>query len=138
MNISRLELDRISGVANGYSAAVLSDTATKRIGANTIGPLLAALGVKLALIEDPDAMARYTVHAEQRVPNMAHAGRLGRNAMNRAKLVIFAELGRRGGLARFAKLNDAEKTALGRRAALKRWRQYRLNHPPAVHAQDTA
>ena len=103
LNISRMEINRVSGLPNGYSAAVLSETANKRLGAKTIGPLLAALGLKLVVVEDAEAMARYTARAEQRWPNMAHAGRLSRNAVNRAKLLIFAELrDARGGIAVWA------------------------------------
>ena len=67
-------------------------------------------------------MARYTARAEQRWPNMAHAGRLSRNAVNRAKLLIFAELGRRGGIAVWATKTKAERGEWARQAAAKRWR----------------
>ena len=122
LNISRMGIDRVSGLPNGYSAAVLSETANKRLGAKTIGPLLAALGLKLVVVEDAEAMARYTARAEQRWPNMAHAGRLSRNAVNRAKLLIFAELGRRGGIAVRATKTKAERGEWARQAAAKRWR----------------
>lgn len=72
LDISRLEIDRISGVANGYSSAVLSNTPRKRIGPANLGPLLAALGLKLVVVEDLDMMVKYTSRAEKRVPNMAH------------------------------------------------------------------
>jgi hypothetical protein len=72
LDISRLEIDRISGVANGYSSAVLSNTPRKRIGPANLGPILAALGLKLVVVEDAELMARYTARAEKRVPNMAH------------------------------------------------------------------
>jgi hypothetical protein len=52
LDISRLEIDRISGVANGYSSAVLSNTPRKRIGPANLGPILAALGLKLVVVED--------------------------------------------------------------------------------------
>jgi hypothetical protein len=136
LNISRLELDRISGIANGYSSCVLSDTARKHIGAQTIGPLLAALGLKLLVVEDPDMVAKYTVRAEPRFGSMAHTNtrQLGRTTMHRAKIALLTEFGRRGGHARFAKLSDAERTELGRRGAAKRWEQYRANRQAASGA----
>jgi hypothetical protein len=70
LNISRLEIDRISGVANGYAGTVLSPR--KRIGPANLGPILAALGLELVVVEAPELVARYTSRAEKRVPNMAH------------------------------------------------------------------
>ena len=124
LNVSRLEIDRISGLANGYSATVLSETATKRIGAAAIGPLLTALGLKLVVVEDHEAMARYTSRAEPRVPCMAHTGRVSRTAIKRVKTIIFEELGHKGGIAFWATKTKAERTAWGREMIAKRWQKY--------------
>lgn len=127
LNVPRLELDRVSGLANGYVSAILSESGRKQIGPHSLGPLLTALGLKMVIVEDVKATQRFATRCELRTPNMAHTNtrRLGRNALNRAKLVIFEELGRRGGRALFAKMTTAEKTERGRCAALTRWRQYR-------------
>jgi hypothetical protein len=74
LDISRIEIDRIAGTANGYAGAVLSDTARKRIGPARLGPMLAALGLALVVVEDPAMMAKYTVRAEKRIPHMARLG----------------------------------------------------------------
>jgi hypothetical protein len=74
LDISWIEIDRISGISSGYSGAVLSETARKRIGLVNLGPILAALGLQLLVVENPDAMARYTVRAEKRIPHMARLG----------------------------------------------------------------
>ena len=132
LDISRLEIDRISGVANGYSATVLSDTARKRIGANAIGPLLAALGLQLVVREDPEMVARFTSRCEKRVPNMAHTDRVRASTLKRLKPVIFAELGRKGGLAFWATKTEAERGEWGRQMIAKRWQQYRAKRARKV------
>ena len=76
LDISRLEIDRISGLPNGYAGAVLSETSRKRLGWHNITAMLSALGVKLMLVEDPEAVARFTSRAEKRVPNMSHTERV--------------------------------------------------------------
>ncbi|MEY9384645.1 hypothetical protein ABIF93_002902 [Bradyrhizobium japonicum] len=54
MEIARLELDRLSGLADGYAGKVLSPTRIKSIG-SSLGPLLQTLGLILVVVEDPAA-----------------------------------------------------------------------------------
>jgi hypothetical protein len=51
LQISRERLDGIAGVANRLSSKLLGNP-VKRLCLATLGPMLAALGVKLVLIED--------------------------------------------------------------------------------------
>lgn len=59
------ELDNITGLGDRYSCKVLSPTLAaggphqRSFGLRSLGPVLQALGLKLHLVEDPDAMARY-------------------------------------------------------------------------------
>ena len=46
LNISRMEIDRVSGLPNGYSAAVLSETANKRLSAENDRPSSRRLGAQ--------------------------------------------------------------------------------------------
>ena len=55
---SRETLDEIAGLADGHSGHILAAKPTKRLGLVSMGPLLGALGVALAVIEDPAAMAK--------------------------------------------------------------------------------
>ncbi|TYL83620.1 hypothetical protein [Bradyrhizobium cytisi] len=54
MEIARLELDRLSGLASGYSGKVLAPTRIKFIG-SSLGPLLQTLGLILIAVENPAA-----------------------------------------------------------------------------------
>jgi hypothetical protein len=59
--------------------------------------------------------------------------RLSRNAINRAKLVIFSDLGRKGAAVMLAKKTKIERVAWARAAAAKRWRNYQAKKQ-AAHA----
>jgi hypothetical protein len=58
LEISRSTIDHISGLQEGYSAKVLSLTKLRRIGAESLGPLLDALCLKLIAVPDDEAFAR--------------------------------------------------------------------------------
>jgi hypothetical protein len=57
MEIARLELDRLTGLADGYAGKVLGPTKIKSIG-TSLGPLLQTLGLILIAVEDPAARDR--------------------------------------------------------------------------------
>ena len=61
LELSRSELDRITGLTSGYSGKLLSlGTAKelKRLGPISLDNMLGALGLSIVLIEDPIATAR--------------------------------------------------------------------------------
>jgi hypothetical protein len=66
LNCSRVTLDRIAGLPDGYVGKLLGTGQVKRLGMNSIGGLLGALGAKLVLIEDPEMMERYRDRRETR------------------------------------------------------------------------
>ena len=51
-------LDGVAGLPAGYSSKVLAGR--KRAGRTSLGALLSALGLKLLVVEDPEALARFT------------------------------------------------------------------------------
>ena len=59
LQVSRDVLDEVSGLGVRYVSKLLGPRAVRRVGMKTLGPLLGALGVKLVLVEDPDAMRRF-------------------------------------------------------------------------------
>jgi hypothetical protein len=79
LEISREGIDEIAGWADGYAGKLLGGAAAKRrkiIGPLSLELLLAALGLKLILVEDPEATARTLARrdpvdrAQQRFGNM--------------------------------------------------------------------
>jgi hypothetical protein len=81
MEMSRLELDRISGLADGHVAKIVSPHPTKKFGILSLGAVLQALGLVLVVIEDPVArdktLARRTPFeaGNRRVGNTCRAGK---------------------------------------------------------------
>jgi hypothetical protein len=53
--LARLELDRLSGLPNGYSGKLLSKNPRKNIGIASLGPLLESLGLVICVLENPAA-----------------------------------------------------------------------------------
>jgi hypothetical protein len=58
MQISREAIDAITGLADGYSAKLLSLQPSKILGPLSWGPMLKTLGLRLMLIEDTAATTR--------------------------------------------------------------------------------
>ena len=58
LNLSRNTLDEIAGLPAGYCAKLLADPPVRDIGPTSLWPLLGALGLAFAAIEDEAAMVR--------------------------------------------------------------------------------
>ena len=58
LNVSGQTLDSVAGLPVGYAQKVLGPRQVRRIGLQSFGDLLGALGLKAQLIEDPEAFAR--------------------------------------------------------------------------------
>ena len=53
------EVNEVAGLPSGYVEKLIGPRPVRRLGIISLGPLLAVLGIKLAVIEDPEALARY-------------------------------------------------------------------------------
>jgi hypothetical protein len=58
LDLSRVTIGAAAGVADGYAERLLSDPPTKRFGDATLWPVLQVAGLRLALVEAPEALAR--------------------------------------------------------------------------------
>jgi hypothetical protein len=76
--LSHADLDRIAGVAAGYTGKVLGPSRTKKIGWLSTFDYLGALGLKIVLVAD-DEMAKR--HAKRGLPRQAHQARPGHFAV---------------------------------------------------------
>jgi hypothetical protein len=72
LDVSNEVLGEVSGLASGYVGKVLGVSGMKPLGRVSLGVLLAALGLKLAVLEDPEAMARMRGRLVKRKPNGLH------------------------------------------------------------------
>jgi hypothetical protein len=58
LNISREMIDELAYLPAGYASKVLATNPSRRIGPNLIGDMLRALGLKLLIVEDAEALVR--------------------------------------------------------------------------------
>jgi hypothetical protein len=57
---SRAALDEAANFPDGYMSKLLGRKKVRRIGADSLGPLLRVLGIRLVVVEDPVSLAKYT------------------------------------------------------------------------------
>jgi hypothetical protein len=74
LDVSNLVLDDITGLASGHTGKLLSLYPKRTLGRVSLGALLAALGVKLVVIEDPEALDRVKGRLTQRAPQGPRRG----------------------------------------------------------------
>jgi hypothetical protein len=123
LNISRETLDEISGLQEGYSGKLLAPTPIKNLGDLSLSLLLASLGLRLVLIEDPAALERVQ---NRLVPRNTKAVRDvaclwgPKPGMPVSKRWI-KEIGRKGGLASAQALTPEQRRKRSRAAAAVRW-----------------
>lgn len=61
LGVTRIELDQIAKLTPGYSGKLLTDPPTKHLGAITLPKMLKGLGLKMVLVEDPEATLQSTL-----------------------------------------------------------------------------
>lgn len=57
LQITHETIDDIAGLSSGYAGKLLCNPPLRRL-ASMLGPMLGALGLKLLVVEDPEAMVR--------------------------------------------------------------------------------
>lgn len=83
LGLSCLLMDELSGLPAGYTGKVLGPRRIKSLGAISTDAINGALGVKLAVIEDPDAMKRMAPRWERRNEAHVRAGSISAPPPNR-------------------------------------------------------
>jgi hypothetical protein len=58
LELSRLEIDHLSGLASGHSSHLLAKRFTQRLGPLSLPLMLDTLGLRLLVVEDPKLTAR--------------------------------------------------------------------------------
>jgi hypothetical protein len=119
LNISMETLDSIAGLPLRYSAKLLAPVPVKQFGPMSLDAMLGALGLRLAVFEDAEQMARVKDRMVERKrrdkpmhSNTVHIQISGRK-LKRAQ--------RKGGVNSRKNLTPKERRKLARRAATARW-----------------
>lgn len=122
LGITHETIDAIAGLPCGYTSKLLCDPPLKRMGALSLGLILASLGYSIELVPDDDAFERVRSRLEPRKRAPQAIAKVPRatwlfNSKNAR------EMGAMGGKARAAiAMHHASMKERNRAAALKRWR----------------
>jgi hypothetical protein len=118
LDVSGQTLDSVAGLPVGYAQKLLGPRQVRRIGLQSMGDLLGALGLKAQLVEDPEAFARV---AGRLNPRKQRQGL--RNGVVQVTYTkrFFRKIGLIGGRLSRSKMSRKKASALGRKAALARW-----------------
>ena len=127
--VSRITLDEVSGLQDGYCAKLLAPVPIRGLGASTLGPLLGALGLALVVVEEQAALDRVRDRLTPRKYQLSLVPR--RTAMG---LAFVKKLASDGGKKRFAALSPAELSKHQSQAAKARWRAWRRARAEARRA----
>jgi hypothetical protein len=74
LNVSRLVLDELSGLQSGYASKLLAPVPMRHFGRVSLGAMLGALGLKLVVQEDKEALARIAGRLVRRERNVPRRG----------------------------------------------------------------
>jgi hypothetical protein len=120
LEVSRETIDDIAGFESGYTAKLLSPVPMKRLGLQSLGPVLTVLGLALVVVEDHEGLRRISHrlkkrnHASVRMPTRKRHKRLG------------PEWGRLMSAKRNLKLSPRRRSQISRHAAEVKWRAIRF------------
>ena len=118
LNISRVDLDRLTHLAPGYCGKLLAPTPIRKPSDETLHFLLPALGLKMVLMTDPQSVERIRQTTQPRDASRAvHAAVTHYSLSHR----FLRRIGRLGGKARAKSLTPAQRSRLARKAAKARW-----------------
>ncbi len=69
LKVTRLGMDEVAGLPMGYCGTLLAPDKVKIVGKHSMGAILGVLGLMLLVIEDPEAMRRFTARLPRRRMN---------------------------------------------------------------------
>lgn len=112
-------IDEIAGFQTGYAGKLLGPAQVKALGRMSLGVMLEVLGLKIAVVEDADTLARMReryVESDRKSMRSCAQARIGKMTMARVFVPVVTEYRRRGGLARAAKLTAEARAKIAKKA----------------------
>lgn len=126
LNVSRLTLDEATGLPSGYSGKLLCMPPVKSLGPISLGLMLQALGLKLFVAEDYDALAKISRRLVPKKRSTQPPSIGGGDRLLEAKISNhMADLGRRGACARNKSMTVEQRREAARLAVTARWAKRR-------------
>jgi hypothetical protein len=125
LGITYETLDTAALLPDGYASKILCEHPVRRMGALSMWSILGTLGYEIALVHNPDLLARFRDKLVTREhPPQAHGKRRLDFSVTRA---FMRKIGRKGGKARAAAARKRKRLSdLNRRKALKRWHKPKI------------
>jgi hypothetical protein len=120
LQINGERFDEFAGLPRGYLSKLVGIRPIRKLGMQSFGPVLAALGLRCLFVEDPEGTERLKNQVKPRNPSYVRA--MPASACMVLTPRMLQRIRRAGGKARMAQLSAKERSALARRAALARWR----------------
>src|SRR5262245_35120501 len=118
VEVSRPVLDQLTGLSAGYSAHVLADRGCHNLSLNNAALLVPALGLKLAVVEDPEQLARMAKRWPKRASDMiTNAAPIAATSWQLAG-ELRRKQGRKAGLISARRFSKPERIARARNARL--------------------
>ncbi len=124
LDLSCETIDKAAALGAGHVSKILAPQQIKKPGWQTLGFLLPALGMKLALLEDADALEQLRKFPKREVETPGRSvpwGRSGKQTVRSLRWV--RRISSKGGQARARALTPARIRAIARKAAKARWRK---------------
>jgi hypothetical protein len=121
LGIHGTRFDTLAGWAEGYLSKLTCARPVRRVGMQSMGPLLSAMGVKLQMVEDPAGTARLR-RLPPRNGSYARPTQTYVIVTNR-KWAQIQKLGHQARRAVWDKLPPQQRSDMMRALTLKRWRR---------------
>ena len=120
--ITSPHIAQMANLPDYYICKLLSVHPMRRIGMISLGPLLGVLGIKLLMVEDPEAVARYNGRLPQRNETCVHNGAAITFTFSRRHM---QKIGQNGALVRWARIR--KRKPIARKGGKARWAKARGN-----------
>lgn len=121
LGLSRETIDERAGLTDGHAAKLLRLNPVRRLGPETLGAMLRALGVVLILAPLDDELQRISDAGIKRKNEQVRRKRLGKHEKAAIIKDFQRQIGRKGGLATVATMTPAEWSFHCRKAIAKRY-----------------
>lgn len=120
LEVTRQELDAVSGLQPGYSAKLLCDPPIKSIGKQSLPKMLKATGMALVLVIDDERFAPIKAQMSKRVRPLRANARIVRPAW-----LFCKDKAREMGTKRWSGVSEKQRKRLAKKAAKARWNRER-------------
>jgi hypothetical protein len=122
LNISRQTIDDLAFLPAGYASKALATNPSRRIGPNLIGDMLRALGLKLLIVEDAEALVRTIAKGSKR----SNASEKWAASIRQNKGQITSRRGKKLRAAQLKTQSPAERRRIATTAIRARWAKRRI------------